>query len=114
MIFVLLWGKLYIFITIVIFIHSILPPAIQNGKLQDANIIFNQGLPKIFGVPKYAAVLTDICKSRDITVNVNHNLVEVRHDKKEAIFKLMDKETPEYVTYQVSLCKVHLFCKLFF
>ncbi|XP_071825889.1 sulfide:quinone oxidoreductase, mitochondrial-like [Apostichopus japonicus] len=75
----------------------------KNGKLQDANIIFNQGLPKIFGVPKYAAVLTDICKSRDITVNVNHNLVEVRHDKKEAIFKLMDKETPEYVTYQYEM-----------
>lgn len=69
--------------------------------MQDANIIFNQGLPKIFGVAKYAAVLTDICKQRGITVNLNTNLVEVCHDKRQAVFQKMDKETPEFVTYEV-------------
>lgn len=78
----------------------------RNGKLQDANIIFNQGLPKIFGVAKYAAVLTDICKQRGITVNLNTNLVEVCHDKRQAVFQKVDKETPEFVTYEYEMMHV--------
>lgn len=99
-----LYTLVYGYKTMTKFLFLIVSHSFQNGKLQDANIIFNQGLPKIFGVPKYAAVLTEICKSRGITVNLNHNLVEVRHDKKEAVYKLMDKEKPEYVTFQVIHC----------
>ncbi|XP_076026871.1 sulfide:quinone oxidoreductase, mitochondrial [Genypterus blacodes] len=63
----------------------------KTGKRSKANVIYNTSLPVIFGVKKYAESLWDIVKRRDITVNLRHNLTEVRADKQEAVFENLDK-----------------------
>lgn len=52
----------------------------------------------LFGVKKYADSLWEIVKSRDLHVNLRHNLIEVRADKQEAVFENLDKpgETKVY------------------
>lgn len=52
----------------------------------------------LFGVKKYADALWEIVKSRDLNVNLRHNLIEVRADKQEAVFENLDKpgETKVY------------------
>nr|XP_056721770.1 sulfide:quinone oxidoreductase, mitochondrial [Euleptes europaea] len=63
----------------------------KTGKRPKANIIFNTALSAIFGVQKYADALLEIIKSRNITVNYRHNLIEVQADKREAVFENLDK-----------------------
>lgn len=47
----------------------------------------------LFGVKKYADALWEICKDRDIEVNLQRSLVEVRGSKREAVFQnLLDPE----------------------
>lgn len=62
--------------------------------------MYNTALGVIFGVKKYAEVLEQICKKRDISVNFRHTLVEVKPAEKEAVFdvtnadnKFIKKET---------------------
>ena len=38
---------------------------------------------------------------RKIMVNFRHNLVEVKHDTREAVFELLDSEKGETKTFQV-------------
>ena len=40
--------------------------------------------------------------NRNIKVNFRHNLVEVKHDKSEAIFELLDSKDGKTVTFKVS------------
>ncbi|XP_062858402.1 sulfide:quinone oxidoreductase, mitochondrial [Trichomycterus rosablanca] len=63
----------------------------KTGKRSKANIIYNTSLPALFGVKKYADSLWEIVKSRDLNVNLRHNLIEVRADKREAVFENLDK-----------------------
>ncbi|KAM8972274.1 sulfide:quinone oxidoreductase, mitochondrial [Pelodytes ibericus] len=63
----------------------------KTGKRSDANVIFNTSLGVIFGVKKYADALLEIIKERNIQVNYKHSLIEVRADKREAVFENLDK-----------------------
>lgn len=45
----------------------------------------------IFAAPKYAAILRDVAKSKNITVNYFHSLKEVKPVAKEAVFDILDK-----------------------
>ena len=53
--------------------------------------MYNTSLPVLFGVKKYADALWEIVKARELTVNLRHNLIEVRADKQEAVFENLDK-----------------------
>ncbi|XP_035226021.1 sulfide:quinone oxidoreductase, mitochondrial-like [Stegodyphus dumicola] len=64
----------------------------KKGKRADANIIFNTALPTIFSCPKYAAALREVAKSKNITVNYFHSLVEVKADSKEAVFAKLNEK----------------------
>lgn len=68
----------------------------KNGKVKDANIIYNTSLPVIFGVKHYADALWKVVEKRNINVNLRQNLIEVKPDTKEAIFQNLDK--PEELT----------------
>jgi len=61
------------------------------GKREKANVIYTAATPAIFGVKKYAEALLKVVKKRDIEIKLRHNLIEVRPDKKEAVFTLLDK-----------------------
>ncbi|CAG8543263.1 5264_t:CDS:2 [Diversispora eburnea] len=59
----------------------------KNRIRSRSNVIYNSAMGKIFAIDKYAASLNRIAKERNIEVNLFTNLVEVRGDKKEAVFK---------------------------
>ncbi|KAG8178477.1 hypothetical protein JTE90_024637 [Oedothorax gibbosus] len=63
----------------------------KNGKRDQANIIFNSAIPVFFAVSKYAKALEAVAKSKNISINFLHNLVEVKPDTKEAVFDVLDK-----------------------
>ncbi|XP_071518937.1 sulfide:quinone oxidoreductase, mitochondrial isoform X2 [Panulirus ornatus] len=63
----------------------------KHGKRDKASIIYNTSLPVIFGVKKYADALWQVVKERGITVNLRHNLIEVKPESKEAVFQNLDK-----------------------
>uniref|UniRef100_A0A8C7ZHN6 Sulfide:quinone oxidoreductase, mitochondrial n=1 Tax=Oryzias sinensis TaxID=183150 RepID=A0A8C7ZHN6_9TELE len=63
----------------------------KTGKRDKAKVIYNTSLPVLFGIKKYAETLWDIVKTRDLQVNLRHNLIEVRADKQEAVFENLDK-----------------------
>ena len=62
----------------------------KTGKREKAKIIYNTSLPVLFGVKKYADVLWEIVRSRNIQVNHRQNLIEVRADQREAVFENLD------------------------
>ncbi len=58
-----------------------------------ANVIYGSAIGAIYGVKEYAAVLNKVVERYRIDTRFNHDLVEVRVDKKEAVFAL--KGDPE-------------------
>ncbi|KAK4310135.1 hypothetical protein Pmani_018274 [Petrolisthes manimaculis] len=77
----------------------------KHGKRDQANIIYNTSLPVIFGIKKYADALWEIVKERNISVNLRHNLIEVKPDSKEAIFQNLD-DPEDLKTYQYEMLHV--------
>jgi hypothetical protein len=41
--------------------------------------------------------LQEIIRERDVSVNYKHNLIEVRPDKQEAVFEILDKPGETHV-----------------
>ncbi|TPX39512.1 hypothetical protein SeLEV6574_g07158 [Synchytrium endobioticum] len=56
---------------------------------QPATPIKCAGMGKIFSVDKYGTELHKICRSRNITVNLLHDLIALDSSKREATFKLL-------------------------
>ncbi|XP_033336171.2 sulfide quinone oxidoreductase [Megalopta genalis] len=54
-------------------------------------VVYNTSLPVIFGVKKYADALWGVCKRKNITVNLQTSLVEIRPASQEAVFQKLDK-----------------------
>uniref|UniRef100_A0A8D0CIA4 Sulfide:quinone oxidoreductase, mitochondrial n=1 Tax=Scleropages formosus TaxID=113540 RepID=A0A8D0CIA4_SCLFO len=77
----------------------------KTGKRSKANIIYNTSLPVLFGVKKYADALWEIVKKRDLQVNLRHNLIEVRADRREAVFEKLDSPG-ETVTVEYEMLHV--------
>ncbi|XP_064169343.1 sulfide:quinone oxidoreductase, mitochondrial isoform X2 [Anguilla rostrata] len=77
----------------------------KTGKRPRANILYNTSLPVIFGVKKYADALWKLVKSRDLNVNLRHNLIEVRPEKREAVFEKLDSPG-ETVAYEYEMLHV--------
>ncbi|GFS55846.1 sulfide:quinone oxidoreductase, mitochondrial [Nephila pilipes] len=63
----------------------------KNGKIKEANIIFNTAMPTIFSCKKYAKALEQVVKKKNISVNYLYNLVEVKAESNEAVFEKFDK-----------------------
>ncbi|GIU80976.1 MAG: NAD(P)/FAD-dependent oxidoreductase [Acidobacteria bacterium] len=58
----------------------------KKGIRSKAKVKFISGMPKIFGVPKYAEALTKHCQEKEIETIFKYNLTEIRPASKEAIF----------------------------
>ncbi|KAL5019796.1 hypothetical protein ScPMuIL_002688 [Solemya velum] len=78
----------------------------RTGKRDKANIMYNTSLGVIFGVKKYADSLLKIVEERNIKVNYKRNLIEVRPDKREAVFQKLDSETVETETFSYNFLHV--------
>lgn len=68
--------------------------------------MFNTSLGVVFGVKKYADALEKVIHERNITVNFRHELVEVKSNTREAVFKLLDDPVGTTKTFKVRFLKV--------
>lgn len=68
----------------------------QNVR-DNVKVVYNTALPVIFGVKKYADALWDVCKKRNITVNVQTNLVKINPVTEEAVFQKLDGSNETFV-----------------
>ncbi|KAI8999403.1 flavo-binding protein, variant [Gaertneriomyces semiglobifer] len=62
----------------------------NNGVRDKTKIGFYTGMGKIFAIDKYARALTEVAKSRGIDVNLGRELVEVKGETSEAVFRAAD------------------------
>lgn len=74
----------------------------QYGR-RNVQVVYNTALPVIFKAPKYADSLWKVAEKKKVKVNLNADLVEVRPDKKEAVFKSLSKPDETFVQ-EVSFC----------
>ncbi len=63
-----------------------------NGRRDRIVVKFISGMPSIFSVKKYADALMRHCQQTGIETLFKHNLVEIRPEKKEAIFINLDTQ----------------------
>ena len=63
-----------------------------NGRRDRVVVKFISGMPSIFSVKKYADALMKHCQQTGIETLFKHNLVEIRPEKKEAIFINLDTQ----------------------
>jgi len=68
----------------------------RNGR-RNVQVVYNTALPVIFKAPKYANSLWKVAEKKKVKVNLNVDLVEVRPDKKEAVFKSLSKPDETFV-----------------
>lgn len=73
----------------------------KSGKRQKANVMFNTSAGVIFSVKKYADALHKVIQDREINVNFRHELIEVKPDTKEAVFRLLDDPEGANKTFKV-------------
>ncbi|EFN60231.1 Sulfide:quinone oxidoreductase, mitochondrial [Camponotus floridanus] len=62
----------------------------KHNLRNNIDVVYNTALPVIFGVKKYANSLWNVCKERDITVNLQTNLVKIDLNKKQATFEKLN------------------------
>jgi len=84
----------------------------QNGR-RNVKVIYNTALPVIFRAPKYASSLWKVAEKKNIKVNLNVDLIEVRRDKNEAVFKSLSKPDETFVQ-EVSFSSLLLVHFLYF
>lgn len=59
----------------------------RRGIRQQANVIYASATAGIFGVPKYAQALNKLVDARNIQTHYSKNLVEVRPETRQAVFR---------------------------
>ncbi len=70
----------------------------KKGKRDEINVILALPGTKIFGVPKFEKLLDNVVRTRDIHARFFHELVEIRPDKKEAVYVIGQANTnPDYL-----------------
>jgi sulfide:quinone oxidoreductase len=73
----------------------------RQGVRDDVTVSFYKAGAGIFGVEKYKKALEKIVEARDIDTHFNRDLIEVRPDKKEAIFRDLTGGKDEVVKYDM-------------
>ena len=67
----------------------------QNGK--KAQVIYHTSLPVIFRAPKYAESLWKVAEAKNVKVHLNSDLIEIKPDRKEAVFQNLSKPEEKIV-----------------
>ncbi|MCK6510489.1 NAD(P)/FAD-dependent oxidoreductase [Myxococcota bacterium] len=80
----------------------------KAGKRDKINVIYAPAGAAIFGVPRYAKPLNKLVKERDIEGRYNRNLIEIRPDKKEAVFEILKDKIPTGDTETLSYSFLHV------
>ena len=74
---------------------------VWRDKGVKADIQYRSSLAVIFGVKKYADVLWEIVKGRNINVHLRQNLIEIVPCNKEAVFENLDSGEKTVVKYDM-------------
>jgi sulfide:quinone oxidoreductase len=69
----------------------------KSGVRERSNVMFMSAAGGIFGVKKYADTLNQVIKRKQIDARFQHNLVEIRPDRREAVFVQMNNDNAEVV-----------------
>jgi len=64
----------------------------RTGKLAEADVQFFHPGSIIFGIPSFAKTLNEVIQRYGITTNFGHELVEVRGDRQEAVFRITEAD----------------------
>ncbi len=78
----------------------------KNGILGRTKVTYGSALGGIYGIKEYAAVLNGVVERYGIDARYNHELVEIRPEKKEAIFRLKNDPENKQVTIPYDLLHV--------
>ena len=79
--------------------------ALTNFGVRDkAKLIFTIGKPKVFDIPEYEDVIKEVIDRKQIETRVNTDLIEVRGEEREAVFKNI--KTGEITTESFELLHV--------
>uniref|UniRef100_A0AC34GX22 Peptidase S1 domain-containing protein n=1 Tax=Panagrolaimus sp. ES5 TaxID=591445 RepID=A0AC34GX22_9BILA len=65
----------------------------RHGKRDGIEVSYNTTLGKVFAVEKYANVLAQIVKDRNIQLNTRYNLAKVDSDKRIATFEILNEDS---------------------
>jgi sulfide:quinone oxidoreductase len=76
----------------------------EAGVRDNTKIIYASALPNIFAVEPYRATLDKVVARKEIDCRFRHELIEIRPESKEAVFKNLD--TQEQVTLPYDLLHV--------
>lgn len=63
--------------------------------------MFNSSLGVLFAVEKYAKALHEIVKERNIQLNLSHELIEVKPESREAVFRILNQPEGSTKTFKV-------------
>ncbi len=70
----------------------------KKGLGRRAQVIYGSALPAIYGVKEYADVLDRVIERYGIVARFNHELVEIRPEKKEAVFQAKNDPAGQRIT----------------
>ena len=76
----------------------------RNGV--DARVIFGHAGAVIFGVKEFAAVLTEVVTRYGIDVHFKRDLIEVRPEQREAVFKVVGSDAGDTETIRYDMMHV--------
>ena len=78
----------------------------KSGVRNKTQVIYGCATPGIFGVPTFAKSLEKVVADRGIDARYQHNLKEVRGDKKEAVFDVTTPDGVKEVTINYDMLHV--------
>jgi sulfide:quinone oxidoreductase len=73
----------------------------RRGIREQANVIYASATAGIFGIPKYAQALNEIVEERNIQTQFSKNLVEVRPETREAVFRDVNGSEELVIKYEM-------------
>ncbi len=73
----------------------------RSGVRDKANVIFAIANPNLFAVDKYRIALEKVVERKQIDCRYQHELIEIRPDKKEAVFQRLDVDEKVVVPYDM-------------
>lgn len=73
----------------------------RRGIRDQCQVIFGVAMPRIFAVDRYARALEIETQKRNIQVNLNQDLIELRPESKEAVFQNIESGELSTITYDM-------------
>ena len=64
----------------------------RHGRRDKVGVTFCTPATQIFGIPRYLETIQKVVSERDINVNLQSELVEVRGEAQEAVFNRMNPD----------------------